>query len=163
MARLSKQHVYAALEKAAANILSAAGDDPFVSRKDIRLKLRQLPGIERSLTDMFYRFIDKRDYKPGARVTKKDVDATLAYSKEKLIDKYDVNNNGLAEDEIKEMSLTAQLAVRYAQMLQAYAEEGPVETTAQLKKVLAHLGEGLYFPASPEAAAPPTISRDLAW
>lgn len=147
MARLSKKNVYAALEKAAANILSASGDDPFVSRKDIRLKLRQLPGIERGLTDMFYRFIDKRDYKPGARVTKKDVDETLAYSKEKLIDKYDENNNGLSEAEISEMSLTAQLAVRYAQVLQSFEAEEPIDSSEKLITVLERLGEGLYFPA----------------
>lgn len=147
MARLAKRLVYAALENAAANILSAAGDDPFVSRKDIRLKLRQLLGIERGLTDMLYRFIDKRDYKPGARVTKKDVDAALAYSKEKLIDSYDENNNGLSEAEIQEMSLTAQLAVRYAQILQSFEAETPIDSSEKLKAVLERLGGGLFFPA----------------
>lgn len=46
MARLSKKHVHAALDRAAKNILDARGDDPFVSRKDIRLKLNTLSGVE---------------------------------------------------------------------------------------------------------------------
>lgn len=147
MSRLSKQHVYAALEKAADNILSASGDDPFVSRKDIRQKLSQLPGIERSLTDIFYRFIDHRDYKPGARVTKADVDQALAYAKETMVDKYDENNNGLSETEIQQMSMTAQLAVRYAQTLKAFEEFGEIEDKRDVADVLSKLGDQLYFPA----------------
>ena len=50
MARLAKQKVHAALEKAAQNILDAAGDDPVVSRKDIRKKLKELEGTEQQLT-----------------------------------------------------------------------------------------------------------------
>lgn len=73
MARLAKHKVHAALDKAAANILSAAGDDPFVSRKDIRQKLMELEGVEQQLTSVFYRFMDHRDYKPGARITKKHI------------------------------------------------------------------------------------------
>ena len=98
MARLSKQKVHAALEKAAANILSAAGDDAIVSRKDIRAKLLELEGVERMLTSIFYRFMDHRDHRPGARITKQDVADTLAYAKEKLIDAYDKNNNGLSQE-----------------------------------------------------------------
>lgn len=149
MARLAKQHVYAALEKAAQNILAARGDDPFVSRKDIRLKLQELSGVEQQLTSIFYRFMDHRDHKPGARITQTDVDSTLAYAKKKLIDKYDVNNNGLSQEEIREMSLTARLAVRLAKMMQEEEEE-IAEESGETKKILATLktlGEGLYFPA----------------
>lgn len=100
MSRLAKQKVHAALERAAHNILSAAGDDPIVSRKDIRHMLKELTGTERELTDILYRFIDHRDYKPGARITRTDIDDTLAYAKTTLVDAYDVNNNGLSEAEI---------------------------------------------------------------
>ena len=144
MARLSKQKVYAALEKAAQNILDAAGNDPFVSRKDIRLKLKTLEGPEQQLTSIFYRFIDHRDHKPGARVTQKDVEATLAYAKAKLVDAYDKNNNGLSADEIAKMSLTARLAVRYARLQDQMAAPS---STDQLFQQLSELGEGLYFPA----------------
>lgn len=147
MARLSKQHVYAALEKAAQNILDARGNDPFVSRKDIRLKLQELSGVEQQLTSIFYRFMDHRDHKPGARITQSDVDSTLAYAKEKLIDKYDVNNNGLSKEEIREMSLTARLAVRLAKIMQDAELEIEEEGTDKLLAVLKGLGQGLYFPA----------------
>lgn len=144
MARLAKQKVHAALEKAAQNILEAAGDDPIVSRKDIRQKLKTLEGVEQQLTSVFYRFMDYRDAKPGARITKKDIDETLAYAKEKLVDAYDVNNNGLSAAEIAKMSLTARLAVRYAVLQEQAAEE---LTTDKLYDSLLELGDGLYFPA----------------
>ena len=86
MARLSKQKVYAALEKAAQNMLDASGDDPIVSRKDIREKLKELEGVEQQLTRIFYRFIDHRDAKPGARITRKDIEEALAYAKETMVD-----------------------------------------------------------------------------
>ncbi len=145
MARLAKQKVHAALEKAAKNILDAAGDDPFVSRKDIRKKLKELEGTEQQLTGIFYRFMDIRDAKPGARITKKDIDDSLAYAKEKLVDAYDKNNNGLSAAEIANMSLTARLAVRYAIFQDQLAEEPP--TTDKLYESLSELGDGLYFPA----------------
>jgi len=144
MARLAKHKVHAALDKAAANILSAAGDDPIVSRKDIRQKLMELEGVEQQLTSVFYRFMDYRDSKPGARITKKDIDETLAYAKEKLIDIYDKNNNGLSAAEIADMSLTARLAVRYAKLQDQLVEEN---TPDKLYESLTELGEGLYFPA----------------
>lgn len=144
MARLAKQKVHAALEKAAQNILDASGDDPIVSRKDIRNKLKELEGVEQQLTDVFYRFMDYRDSKPGARITKKDINETLAYAKEKLVDAYDENNNGLSAAEIANMSMTARLAVRYAKLQDQIAEEN---TTGKLYDSLSELGEGLYFPA----------------
>ncbi len=147
MARLSKQHVHAALDRAAKNILDARGDDPFVSRKDIRLKLNTLSGVEQQLTSIFYRFMDHRDHKPGARITEADVTSTLAYAKEKLIDKYDVNNNGLSKAEIAEMSLTARLAVRLARMMQEEQASNEDNSTKKILAGLTALGEGLYFPA----------------
>jgi hypothetical protein len=68
----------------------------------------------------------------------------LAYAKEKLVDAYDVNNNGLSAAEIAEMSLTARLAVRYAILQDQLAEE---TTTDSLYDSLVELGDGLYFPA----------------
>lgn len=145
MARLAKHQVHAALEKAAQHILDASGDDPIVSRKDIRGKLKELEGTEQQLTCIFYRFMDNRDAKPGARITSKDVEGSLAYAKEKLVDAYDENNNGLSAAEIANMSLTARLAVRYAK-LQDERGDGEM-TTDQLYDKLKELGEGLYFPA----------------
>ncbi|MCI4671851.1 MAG: nuclease A inhibitor family protein [Bacteroidia bacterium] len=146
MARLSKQKVHAALDKAAQNILNAAGNDPIVSRKDIRAKLMELEGVEEELTRTFYRLIDHRDAKPGARITQKDIDDTLAYAKEKLVDAYDFNNNGLSKTEISKMSLTARLAVRFAKLLDQQASTDSM-STEEIAKGLFELGNDLYFPA----------------
>lgn len=145
MSRIAKHKVQAALEQVAQHILDATGDDPFVSRKDIRAKLVELEGVEQQLTRIFYRLIDRRDAQPGARVTQKDVADTLAYAKEKLVDAYDINNNGLSAAEIAQMSLTARLAVRLAQLQDQIPEEDVAAD--QLFEKLSSLGGDLYFPA----------------
>jgi len=128
MPRIAKSDVHAALQRAAQHIQDAAGPDGRVSRADIKAKLDTLKGTEKNLVDIFFRFIDHRDHVPGAQITKKDIDKAVEYSKEKLIDKYDVNNNGLSNSEISEMSRTGQLAVQLSKELRMAA------TIAQLEE-----------------------------
>ncbi len=141
MGRISKQRVHEALDRIAGIILEAAGPDGIVSRRDIWEKVKSLSGLEQKLTEHFYRFMDHRDYRPGARITRRDVEDTLAYSKEKLIDDYDRNQNGLSEDEISRMSLLGQYAVEYA--LQSGHNPGLPEE--ELIESLKALAEGLFF------------------
>ncbi|MEL7162542.1 MAG: nuclease A inhibitor family protein [Bacteroidota bacterium] len=147
MARLSKKYAHAALDRAARYLLDARGDDAVVSRKDIRAKLLELEGYEQRLTNMFFRFVDARDYKSGARVTATDIEDTLAYAKEKLIDAYDKNNNGISQGEFAEMSVTGKLAVRLGQELQRAEQGGTADEPQGLKEEIHALGAGLYFPA----------------
>lgn len=119
MARVAKQSVYQAFDLMGQDILSADKGDGIVSRADMKDKLKELSGVRRQAADMFYRFIDHRDYKPGARVTKKDVDKALVYAKETMVRKYDLNNNGLSKAEIGKMSRTAQLAVELSREMKA--------------------------------------------
>jgi len=130
MPRIAKADVHAALQRAADHILDAARPDGRVSRRDIKDKVQTLGGTERALVDIFYKFIDHRDAAPGAQVTKKDIDRAVAYANEKLVDKYDLNSNGLSKDEISRMSTTGQLAVRLARELKAAAgAQPPADTT----------------------------------
>lgn len=145
MSRLAKSDVHFALERAAGHIKSAAGNDPFISRKDIRQKLKSLSGVERQLTNYFYRFIDHRDHKPGARVTAKDVDEAVAYAKDRLIDQYDLNNNGLSKSEIERMSQTGKFAVQFAKALKQATITAPVDTIEEIGPILEELAKGLYF------------------
>lgn len=119
MPRIAKSDVHQALMRAAQNIADAQRPDGIVSREDMRRKLEELSGTEKKLTEIFYRFIDHRDNVPGARITQSDIDKAVAYAKERMIDKYDLNNNGLSKDEIASMSLTGQLAVELARELKA--------------------------------------------
>lgn len=98
----------------AASIISADWGDGRISRADMRDALGRLRGTERALTEVFFRFIDHRDAKPCAVVTKSDVDKALVYAKGRLIDAYDINHNGLSEAEIAKMSNLAKLAVKFA-------------------------------------------------
>ena len=71
MARIAKGDVNAALLRVAQHINKASGDDKITSRADMKAKLETLEGTEKQLADIFFRFMDHRDYKSGARITEK--------------------------------------------------------------------------------------------
>jgi hypothetical protein len=127
MPRIAKKDVHASFERAAQVIRdSDIGKDGRFSRADIKAKLDSMPkGTEKSLVNMFYKYADHRDSKKYAKLTGSDLVKTLAYSKEKLVNKYDKNNNGLSKAEIAKMKTTAKLAVKLAQELKA-AEKAQV-------------------------------------
>src|SRR5436309_3112748 len=97
MPRISKNDVNKALSTAGKNIKDAAGKDKVSSRKDVKNTLSTLSGTEKALTERFFQFIDHRDAKLGARVTENDVEKALAYAKDHLVAKYDLNGNGLSK------------------------------------------------------------------
>lgn len=121
MARIAKTDVNRALEMAANRIKDAGGADGRVSRAEMTAALKGLTGTEKKLTDIFFKFIDHRDFKTGAQVTSKDVDRAVKYAKTTMIAKYDLDNNGLSPSEVKKMSLTGQLAVTLAKELKTAA------------------------------------------
>ena len=117
MTTLATSDVHTALAHAADQLLSAGGPDGIVSRKDIRAKLLSLEGAERDLASALYKFIDSRDAARSARVTKSDIDAAVAFIKTDLIDRHDLDNNGLSEDEVARMSELGKQAVALARQL----------------------------------------------
>ncbi len=145
MARIAKSDVHAALRRAADHMIQAGGPDGIISRKDIKEKLTGLKGVERRLVDIFFRFIDYRDAGKGARVTAGDVEEALAYAKERMIDKYDLNQNGLSEEEIIRMSLTGRLAVALARILKRSALKEEDQASKALYGEIEDLLEGLFF------------------
>ena len=114
MARIAKSDVHAVLRRAADLLIQAGGDDQRISRADAKALVGSLQGLEKLLVDMFFRFIDHRDHRPGATVTVRDVEDAYHYAKDKLIDAYDVNGNGLSRAEVAKMSMLAKLAVALA-------------------------------------------------
>ena len=126
MSRIAKADVNAALAAAAKTIIAAGGDDGRVSRKDIKTALAtdRVPRQQAALVDIFFKFIDNRDFKAGAQVTAKDVKKAVEYAKTHMVNKYDLNNNGLSKDEISKMSLTGKRAVDLAKALKAAAPTG---------------------------------------
>ena len=121
MSRIAKNDVNRALEMAANRIKDAGGADGRVSRAEMTTALKGLTGTEKKLADVFFKFIDHRDFKSGAQVTSKDVDRAVKYAKTTMIAKYDLDNNGLSAAEVKKMSLTGKLAVTLATELKAAA------------------------------------------
>jgi hypothetical protein len=113
--RVKISDVHKAFEIAANNVKETADADHQITDARMQGKLRTLGGVERDLTDSFVHLADHRD---GA-LTVKDVDDTLKYAKEKLVNAYDLDNNGLTEDEIAKMPRVAQLAVELAKLLAA--------------------------------------------
>jgi hypothetical protein len=168
MSRIAKTDVNAALALAAQHITDAGGRDKITSRKDMEQKLTTLSGTEKALTDRFYRFIDHRDFKTNARVTAKDVERALAYAKEKLIEKYDVNQNGLSKAEVEKMSLTGQLAVKLAAELKGINAPLPSSSSALAGLVATAARDTTYIsetdsaPAFIEASLPRGAAVDAA-
>lgn len=119
MARIAKADVNRALEHVAKSLVKAGGEDGRISRSDVKKALPTLTTAEKKLADIFFKFVDHRDFKEGATVTKKDIDKAVSYAKAKLVAKYDLNTNGLSKDEIGKMSLTGQRAVDLARALKS--------------------------------------------
>lgn len=119
MPRISKADVMTAFQRASNHLEQAAGGDGRISRADIKDKLATLEGKEKALVDMYSRVLDRRDAAPGATLTKKDLRAGLAFVAQKMVAKYDVNQNGLSKSEISKMSNTAKIAVSLAKELKA--------------------------------------------
>lgn len=99
--------------------LSAPLGFPRGLTRDVKKALPTLSLAEKKLADIFFKFIDHRDFKAGATVTSKDIDKAVAYAKKTLVAKYDLNTNGLSKSEIGQMSLTGQRAVDLARALKA--------------------------------------------
>jgi len=126
MPRIAKTEVNRALELAAKTILQAGGADGRVSRADLKnaMATDRIPRDQRALIDIFFKFVDNRDFKAGAKVTAKDLNKAVAYAKEHMVAKYDLNSNGLSKDEVAKMSLTGKRAVELAKALKAAAAGG---------------------------------------
>lgn len=123
MSRIAKADVNKALSLAAKTIIEAGGTDGRTSRAEMKARLGALPKEQRALADIFFRFIDHRDFKKGAQVTATDVNRAVAYAKTHLVAKYDLNNNGLSRDEISKMSLTGKRAIDLARVLKGAAAD----------------------------------------
>ena len=123
MARIAKSEVNRALETAAKTLVRLGGEDGRISRKEVKdaLATDRVPRKQAALVDMFFRFVDHRDFKTGAQVTEKDIKRGVEYAKKHMIAKYDLNNNGLSKDEVAKMSLTGKLAVDLAKTLKETA------------------------------------------
>ena len=114
MSRIAKTDVNRALDHVAKALIKAGGDDGRISRTDVKGALPKLNRKERALADIFFKFVDHRDFKAGASVTPADIKKAVTYAKEHMVAKYDLNNNGLSKGEIGEMSITGQRAVDLA-------------------------------------------------
>lgn len=143
MPRIAKADVYAVLQRTAKTIVEAGGADGRTSRAEMKKALSGLTGKEKALADVFFKFIDHRDFKSGAQVTKADVQRAVGYAKEKMVAKYDLDNNGLSGSEVKKMSLTGRLAVDVAKALKAAA--GGDVTAASFAKDLAVMTKNIRF------------------
>ena len=133
MPRIAKADVNRALQLAASTIVEAGGRDGRTSRAELKAKLATLPPAERKLADIFFKFVDNRDFRAGAQVTAKDVTRAVEYAKKHMVEKYDLNSNGLSKDEISRMSLTGKRAVELSKALK---EAATPLTSADLSKAL---------------------------
>jgi hypothetical protein len=130
MPRIAKADVNRALETAAKTLIRIGGDDGRISRAEVKnaLATDRVPRKQVGLVDIFFKFVDNRDFRAGAQVTPADIKRAVEYAKKNMIAKYDLNSNGLSKDEIKGMSLTAKRAVDLARALKEGSAPAPVAT-----------------------------------
>lgn len=115
MSRIAKSDVNQVLVETGDRIKEMAGPDGRISRADLKTGVAQIEDkTERALTETFAKFCDHRDHRAGAQLTAADVDRTVNYAKEKLVDRLDTNDNGLSKSELKKGSLIATLAAQVA-------------------------------------------------
>ena len=111
------------MEHVANLISSAKGNDPFISRDDVKKLVSDLykqgRGTEAVAVGTFYSFMDHRDYKKGARVTLKDVAKAVEYSGTKLLTGKDINRNGYSAAEVKNFSKSAKAFLMIGKMINA--------------------------------------------
>jgi hypothetical protein len=126
MSRIAKADVNRALDLAAKTLIKVGGDDGRISRAEVKnaLATDRVPRNQQALVDIFFKFVDNRDFREGATVTASDVKRAVAYAKEHMVAKYDLDKNGLSKDEIAEMSLTGKRAVDLARTLKKSSTEG---------------------------------------
>lgn len=103
MARLIVQDLIYAIEKAAKELLAAAGSDGMISKDDIRRKLDEQQGVQRGILEAFYDFLRDED-QPRMRVTRTVIEEGIAFVKEKLIPQFELMPGGLSEEETKAMN-----------------------------------------------------------
>lgn len=115
MPTISRASIGHALDRAAKTIEAAAGPDGRASRADLAKKLKELTGTEKTLVDTFFRYLDHRDARPGASVTRADIKKGLAEAKSKLVNAYDLDRNGLSPEERAKMGKVGQLAATLAE------------------------------------------------
>jgi len=162
MPRIAKSDVSAALSTVAKALITASGSDGRTSRADLKAALKILPREQRPLADIFFRFVDHRDFKAGAQVTAKDINKAVAYAKTHMIAKYDLNSNGLSKTEISRMSLTGKLAVDLARALKSAAKAdtfGKLSTKALEVEVNKYAAKANYM--SESDYSPEFVSGEL--
>ncbi len=116
MPNVSRKSIHQVLDQAAKTIIAAGGPDGRASREDVTQKLKELTGTERELVDTFFRYVDHRDTRPGASVTKSDVARALSQAKAKLVNAYDLDGHGLSVAERAQMGKVGQLAAQIAEL-----------------------------------------------
>lgn len=123
--RLSKDIAYQGLDHTADLLKKATRGDGSISRAD-RKKLtddlyKQGRGTEALAAEMFFKFIDHRDAKAGARVTAADIDKARTYARDHMIDNKDAGyfKNGLSKNEIEKLSTTAKAFLYVGGMVEA--------------------------------------------
>ncbi len=153
MPRIAKADVNAALSTVAKAIVAAGGNDGRTSRAEMKAALTSLPKEQRALADIFFKFVDNRDFKAGAQVTPNDVSKAVAYAKEHMIAKYDLNSNGLSPSEISKMSLTGKLAVDLARTLKGAGQTGETLDSKKLGAEINKYADKALFMSESDYAA----------
>ena len=144
MSKLNYDALQAVLDQTATTLIKAAGDDPFISRRDIQKKLKGMKGLERSLVDILYRYTNSLDTKPGARVTQKDVKSAVQNIEYALYSgEIDLSTIGVSFFEIETFTKYGHWAILLITYLKRVAITETFSSGQQLAEELEVLARGL--------------------
>jgi hypothetical protein len=122
MTTIATSAVHDALSRAANHLMSAAGLDGVVSKKDIYdkvISLRRSDEVthnEAEIVSELYNFVKSRDTARSVRVTKSTIDSALTHLRAEL-DRLDLDKNGFSPDEAQRMPWLGRIAVAVARHL----------------------------------------------
>jgi len=140
--RVGKSSVHDAMAKVAQTLIEAGGEDGKITSAEVAQQLESLEGTERDLADIFFKYVEHRS---GGSVTSCDINSALDFAKDNLIDKYDLNNNGLSKSEVSQMSRTGRLAVQLAQELKEVGPSTPTQSAEALANTFEAKADGLLY------------------
>ena len=141
--KVSISQLYAALQKATETLRSTAGDDHFISKQDVLLKLATLEGAERVAIESLYTFLLSQESNKRGRVTLSDLDRAIPLMEEKILPQFRLLPGQLAEETRLALESLGQPSIDLAAALKEYASENVIPAPVDLAKTLEDLAGSL--------------------
>ena len=141
--KISIAQLHTAFQKAAETIKAASGDDQFISKQDILIKLATLEGYEREVIAAFYEFLKAFESHPKGRTTWSDLERALPYIKDEILPRFHLAPGALTEETRWALTASGLSGIKLAEALKNYAGEIAIPKPEGFAKTLEKLASEL--------------------